>query len=61
MIRRDTPLKSYTSKHPEVQAIDSQIIGNDCKMTSLLQVQVRDVEKRESDFRKDLVWRGTPD
>ena len=55
MIRRDTLLKSYTSKHPEVEAINSQIIGNARKMISLLQIQVKDIERRESDLGKETV------
>ncbi len=54
MIRRDTLLKSYTLKHPEVQAINSQIIGNARKMTSLLQIQLKHIARRESDFNKEL-------
>ncbi len=46
VIRKDILLKTYTPKHPEVQAIDNQIIGNARKMASLLQIQINDNEKK---------------
>ena len=54
VIRKDILLKTYTPKHPEVQAIDNQINGNARKMARLLQIQIKDIEKKEGVAKKEL-------
>ena len=54
MIRKDILLKTYTPKHPEVQAINNQIIGNARKMAKLLQIQIKDIQKKERSSKKEL-------
>ena len=54
LLKRDTLLKDFTPKHPDVMAISNQIIENARKMAFLLQTQLRLLEKRESDLEADL-------
>jgi len=54
LIKRDTLLKSFTSKHPEVVGISYEIMENARKMVILLQLQISGIEKKEIDLRKEL-------
>jgi capsular exopolysaccharide synthesis family protein len=54
VIRKDILLKTYTAKHPEVQAVNNQIIGHARKMTSLLQIHIKDIEKKASAAKIEL-------
>jgi capsular exopolysaccharide synthesis family protein len=47
LLKRDTLLKEYTSKHPEVVAIRDEIVENARKMALTLQQQTRSLEKSE--------------
>ena len=53
LLKRDTLLKDFTPKHPEVLAISHQIVENARKMAILLQLQITDMEKKEVDLRKE--------
>lgn len=53
-LKRDTLLEDFTSQHPEVVAINRKILENARKMKLLLQMQIREIEKRESDSRSEL-------
>jgi tyrosine-protein kinase Etk/Wzc len=54
LLKRDTLLKDFTPKHPEVVAINHQIIENARKMEILLQLQMSDMEKKEIALRREL-------
>jgi capsular exopolysaccharide synthesis family protein len=54
ILKRDTLLKDFTTKHPDVVAVNNQIIETARKMAFLLSTQLRFLEKRESDLRADL-------
>ncbi|MEJ2724641.1 MAG: polysaccharide biosynthesis tyrosine autokinase [Deltaproteobacteria bacterium] len=54
ILKRDTLLKNFTPKHPDVMAISNEIVENARKMAFLLQTQLKFLEKRESDLRADL-------
>jgi succinoglycan biosynthesis transport protein ExoP len=54
ILKRDTLLKTFTPKHPDVMAISNEIIENARKMAFLLQTQLKSLERRESDLRADL-------
>jgi len=53
LLKRDTLLKDFTPKHPEVLAISHQIVENARKMAILLQLQISDMEKKEGDLRQE--------
>jgi uncharacterized protein involved in exopolysaccharide biosynthesis len=53
LLKRDTLLKDFTPKHPEVVAIRHQIVENARKMVILLQLQMSDMEKKEVELRKE--------
>ncbi|MGD8985504.1 MAG: hypothetical protein PVI53_15875, partial [Desulfobacteraceae bacterium] len=53
LLKRDTLLKDFTPKHPEVVAISRQITENARKMVILLQLQMSDMEKKEIALRKE--------
>jgi len=55
LLKRDTLLREYTPKHPEVTAINDEIIETAKKMDYLLQLHLRGVERRESDLQRELV------
>lgn len=54
-LKRDTLLEDFTSQHPEVIAINRKITENARKMKLLLQMQAREVRKREEDAKRELV------
>ena len=53
VLKRDTLLKEYTSKHPEVVAIRDEIVENARKMALTLQQQVRNLEKAEIEIAEE--------
>ena len=53
VLKRDTLLKEYTSKHPEVVAIKDEIIENARKMALTLQQQVRSLEKAQIEIAEE--------
>ncbi len=54
LLKRDTLLKAFTPRHPEVVAIRNQILENARKMGILLQLQIDEIEKQEIDLRGEL-------
>jgi len=54
ILKRDTLLKDFTPRHPDVKAISNQIIENARKMAFLLQNQLKGLEKRRGDLRAEL-------
>jgi len=53
-LKRDTLLEDFTTQHPEVVAINRKILENARKMKLLLQMQMREIEKRERDSESEL-------
>jgi capsular exopolysaccharide synthesis family protein len=54
LLKKDTLLKTYTLRHPEVMAISNEIIENARKMLILLQLQIHDMEKKHVDLKREL-------
>jgi len=54
LLKKDSLLEDYTLQHPGVVEVNRKIIENARKMKLLLQLQAREVEKREADARKEL-------
>jgi succinoglycan biosynthesis transport protein ExoP len=54
LLKRDTLLKEYTPKHPEVIAINDEIIETARKMDYLLQLHLQDIDRRGNDLYKEL-------
>ena len=54
LLKRDTLLKDFTPKHPEVTALSNQITETAQKMVILLEFQIAGIEKEELDFKKEL-------
>jgi succinoglycan biosynthesis transport protein ExoP len=54
LLKKDTLLKNFTPKHPEVQALSYEIMENARKMGILLQLQISTIEKKEIDLGKEL-------
>jgi succinoglycan biosynthesis transport protein ExoP len=54
LLKRDTLLKEYTPKHPEVTAINDEIMETARKMDYLLQLHLRGTERREGDLQREL-------
>ena len=53
LLRRETLLKEFTAKHPDVIAISDEIAENVRKMTLILQQQIKGYEKKELQWRKE--------
>ena len=53
LLRKETLLKEFTPKHPDVRAISDEIVENVRKMTLILQQQIKGYEKRELHWRKE--------
>ncbi|MCJ7595846.1 MAG: SPOR domain-containing protein [Desulfobacterales bacterium] len=53
-LKKDSLLEDYTPQHPEVVEVNRKIIENARKMGLLLQAQVREIEKRQAEERKEL-------
>jgi capsular exopolysaccharide synthesis family protein len=54
LLNRDTLLKAYTPKHPQVVAISNEIIENARKMAILLHLHISDMEDKEIHLRNRL-------
>jgi succinoglycan biosynthesis transport protein ExoP len=54
LLKRETLLKEYTSKHPEVIAISLGIAENAKKMALTLQQQIKGVDQTESELSEEL-------
>jgi capsular exopolysaccharide synthesis family protein len=54
LLKRDTLLKAFTPRHPEVVAIRNQILENARKMGILLQLQIDEIEKQGIDLKGEL-------
>jgi polysaccharide biosynthesis transport protein len=54
ILRRDTLLREYTPKHPDVTALNDEILENAKKMEYFLQLQIRSLERRQEDLSRDL-------
>jgi uncharacterized protein involved in exopolysaccharide biosynthesis len=54
LLNKDTLLKNFTPKHPEVQAISYEIMENARKMGILLQLQISAMEKKEIGLGREL-------
>ena len=54
LLKKDTLLKNFTPKHPEVQAISYEIMENARKMGILLQLQISGIEKKVVDLGREL-------
>jgi tyrosine-protein kinase Etk/Wzc len=54
ILRRDTLLRSFTPKHPEVWAVSHRIVESARKMSFLLETQIMGFQKMEADLREEL-------
>jgi succinoglycan biosynthesis transport protein ExoP len=54
LLQKDTLLEDFTPQHPEVVEISRKIIENARKMSLLLQLDVSGIEKKRTDFEKEL-------
>ena len=54
ILKRDTLLRDFTPKHPEVRAISARIIENARKMLFLLQTQIMVIQKKEAELKEKL-------
>ena len=54
LLKRGTLLKDYTPMHPEVVAVGNEIFETARKMEHILELQLRGLEKRQSDSSKEL-------
>ncbi len=53
LLKRDTLLKEYTSKHPEVVAISHEIAENASKMALILKEQIKNIDSKKLDLSKE--------
>jgi succinoglycan biosynthesis transport protein ExoP len=53
LLKRDTLLKEYTPKHPEVVAISHEIRENASKMALILQEQIKNIDSKKLDLSKE--------
>jgi succinoglycan biosynthesis transport protein ExoP len=53
LLKRDTFLKEYTSKHPEVVAISHEITETANKMALILQQQIKSIDSKRLDLSKE--------
>jgi len=54
LLKRETLLKEFTPKHPEVVAISNEISETARKMEYMLELQLRGQEKKQTDSSKEL-------
>lgn len=54
LLKRETLLKEFTPKHPEVVAISNEISETARKMEFMLDLQLKGLEKRQADALKEL-------
>jgi len=54
LLKRDSLLEDFTAKHPDVIEISRKIIETARKMEVILQLQIKGLNTREADLKKDL-------
>ena len=54
LLKRDTLLREYTPRHPEVTSVNDEIIENARKMDYLLQLRLRGIERRQEELSREL-------
>ena len=54
ILQRDTLLRNFTPKHPEIMSISDRIVENARKMSFQLQTQIMTVQKKEADLNEEL-------
>jgi polysaccharide biosynthesis transport protein len=54
LLKRDTLLREFTPKHPDVMAVNDGVIENARKMDYLLQLQLRSIERRQEELSREL-------
>ena len=54
ILQRETLLRNFTPKHPEVMSISDRIIENARKMSFQLQTQIMGIEKKVADLNEEL-------
>jgi len=54
LLKRDTLLREFTPKHPDVMAVNDGVIENARKMDHLLQLQLRSIERRQEELSGEL-------
>ena len=54
LLKRETLLKDFTPKHPEVVAISNEISETARKMEFMLELQLKDLDRRQADSLKEL-------
>jgi succinoglycan biosynthesis transport protein ExoP len=54
LLERDTLLKDFTRRHPDVLAINNRIVENALKLAYLLQLQIRGIESEVAERRQEL-------
>lgn len=54
LLKRDTLLREYMPKHPDVTAVNDEIIENARKMDYLLQLQLKSIERRQEELSREL-------
>ncbi len=54
LLKRDTLLKDFTPKHPEVSALSNEVTEAARKMVVLLELQIAGFKKKEIEFQNEL-------
>jgi succinoglycan biosynthesis transport protein ExoP len=54
LLKRETLLKEFTPKHPEVVAISNEISETARKMEFMLDLQLKDLDRKQADSSKEL-------
>ncbi len=54
LLKRDSLLKDYTPKHPEVIALHRKIIESSKKMAITVQLQLEGIDKKKADLKQEL-------
>jgi succinoglycan biosynthesis transport protein ExoP len=54
LLKRETLLKEFTPKHPEVVAISNEISETARKMEFMLDLQIKDLERRQAESSKEV-------
>ena len=54
LLKRDTLLKDFTPRHPDVIAINNRITENASKLAYLIELQIRGIEAEMTDYRQEL-------
>ena len=54
ILQRDTLLRNFTPKHPDVMSISDRIIENARKMSFQLQTEIMAIQKKDADLNEEL-------